>query len=112
VEMRLPPGYSSVASIKSLIESRYKIRSAATSLESLMEFGMAVVGSPATVRQRLTAIQQELGIGNLIAMLQVGTLPAELTDKNLRLFAAEVMPYLRDIGIDAPAAKQAVSAVA
>ena len=35
------------------------------------------------------------GVGNLIAMLQVATLPADLTEKNLRLFAAEVMPYLR-----------------
>ncbi len=28
-------------------------------------------------------------------MLQVATLPADLTEKNLRLFASDVMPYLR-----------------
>ena len=38
---------------------------------------------------------RELGVGNLIAMLQVATLPADLTEKNLRLFASDVMPYLR-----------------
>ena len=111
VEMRLPPGYSSVASIKTLIEQRYKIRSAATTLEALMDFGMVVCGSPATVRQRIAAIQKELGVGTLIAMLQVATLPADLTEKNLRLFAAEVMPFLRELGTDAPAEAKA-SAVA
>jgi hypothetical protein len=50
------------------------------------------------VRQRLAAIQQELGVGTLIAILQVATLPADLTEKNLRLFAAEVMPFLRELG--------------
>jgi hypothetical protein len=29
-------------------------------------------------------------------MLQMGTLPADLTEKNLRLFARDVMPYLRE----------------
>jgi len=102
LEMRLPPGYSSVASIKGLIETRYKIRSAATTIDSLIDLGMAVVGSPKTVRELLAQRQQELGIGYLIAMLQMGTLPAELTEKNLRLFAAEVMPHLRGLGEDAP----------
>ena len=56
---------------------------------------MVVVGSPATVRERLAGYPRELGVGNLIAMLQVATLPADLTEKNLRLFASDVMPYLR-----------------
>lgn len=102
IEMRLPPGYSSVASIKALLEQRYKIRAAATTIDSLVDLGMAVVGSPATVRERMAERQEQLGIGNLIAMLQMGTLPAELTEKNLRLFAAEVMPSLRDLGNDVP----------
>jgi hypothetical protein len=54
-----------------------------------------VAGSPATVRERLASYSRELGVGNLIAMLQVATLPADLTEKNLRLFASDVMPYLR-----------------
>ncbi|MDB5596104.1 MAG: class flavin-dependent oxidoreductase [Hyphomicrobiales bacterium] len=93
-EMRFPPGYSSIASTKSLIESKVLARANATSLEALMELGMVVCGSAATVRDRLNYLQGELGFGNLIAMLQVATLPAELTDKNLRLFASGVMPYL------------------
>ena len=36
-----------------------------------------------------------LGVGNVLALLQLGTLPADLTRRNMELFAAEVMPCLR-----------------
>jgi alkanesulfonate monooxygenase SsuD/methylene tetrahydromethanopterin reductase-like flavin-dependent oxidoreductase (luciferase family) len=96
LDMRLPPGYSSIASTKSLIEAKFALRANAMTIDSLIELGMVVAGSPITVRNRLSALQKELGIGHLIAMLQVATLPAELTEKNLRLFAAEVMPFLQN----------------
>ena len=96
LEMRLPPGYTSVASMKSLIESKFALRINAQTFESLLDLGMIVAGSPATVRQRLQECRRELGFGHLIAMLQVASLPAELTEKNLRLFAGEVMPSLRE----------------
>lgn len=96
LDMRLPPGYSSIASTKSLIEAKFALRANAMTIDSLLDLGMVVAGSPATVRDRLLALQQELGIGHLIAMLQVATLPAELTEKNLRLFASDVMPFLRN----------------
>ena len=94
IEMRMPPGYSSVASIKGLMESKFAIRSSAVTLESLMKVGMVVVGSPATVRDTLNSYQGELGFEILMAMLQIATLPADLTEKNLRLFAGDVMPHL------------------
>ena len=37
----------------------------------------------------------ELGFGKLLTMLQFGTLPAELTRRNMERFATEVMPHLR-----------------
>jgi hypothetical protein len=42
-------------------------------------------------------------VGHLLPMLQFGTLPADLTDTNMRTFAAEVMPYLRELTGSAPA---------
>jgi alkanesulfonate monooxygenase SsuD/methylene tetrahydromethanopterin reductase-like flavin-dependent oxidoreductase (luciferase family) len=95
IEMRLPPGYSSVASTKSLIQNKYAMRASAQTIDALVELGMVVVGSAATVREQLAHLSRELGVGNLIAMLQVATLPADLTEKNLRLFARDVMPFLR-----------------
>jgi glycine cleavage system pyridoxal-binding protein P len=47
------------------------------------------------VRQKLESYQKEIGFGHLLTMLQFGTLPAELTRKNMELFAASVMPHLR-----------------
>jgi len=103
LEMRLPPGYTSIASMKALIESKFALRVNAQTFDSLLDLGMIVAGSPATVRQRLEACRRELGFGHLIAMLQVANLPADLTEKNLRLFAAEVMPALRKEDAAAPA---------
>ncbi len=92
----MPPGYSSIASTKSLIESKFAYRMREMTADNLIELGMVVAGSAATVRERLSAYASDLGIGNLIAMLQIATLPADLTEKNLRLFAREVMPFLRE----------------
>jgi hypothetical protein len=56
---------------------------------------MCIYGSAKTVREKLLHHQQKMGIGNLIAMLQIATQPAEQTEKSMRLFASEVAPYLR-----------------
>ena len=55
----------------------------------------AVVGSPDTVYERLAETIGRLGTGNLLGLFQIGTLPADLTRRNLELFSAEVMPRLR-----------------
>ena len=56
---------------------------------------MVIFGSPTTVREKLMARRDKMGFGHLIAMLQISTQPAEQTEKSMRLFASEVMPYLR-----------------
>jgi hypothetical protein len=48
-----------------------------------------------------------MGFGHLFAMLQIATLSAELTEKNIRLFASEVMPHLHAHGTPAPVAASA-----
>jgi alkanesulfonate monooxygenase SsuD/methylene tetrahydromethanopterin reductase-like flavin-dependent oxidoreductase (luciferase family) len=96
-ETRLPPGYSSIASTKALIEQKFKIRSTDRPFEDYLDLGMVVVGSPKTVTQTLLARQKELGFGTLIAMLQIATQPANETDNSLRLFAGEVAPHLRAV---------------
>jgi alkanesulfonate monooxygenase SsuD/methylene tetrahydromethanopterin reductase-like flavin-dependent oxidoreductase (luciferase family) len=96
IEMRLPPGYSSIATTKALIESKYALRANTQTIDSLLDLGMIIAGSAVTVRQQLTEYARELGVANLIAMLQVATLPADLTEKNLRFFATQVMPFLRE----------------
>ena len=42
-------------------------------------------------------VSKQNGFGNLVTMLQFGTLPHDLT-KELELFSKEVMPKLRHLG--------------
>ena len=61
-----------------------------------------MVGSPATVRERLKAIAEETGLGTLIPNFSVGNVPPHLTRKSMELFAREVMPTLREVNVDEP----------
>ena len=85
------------------MEAKYKVREGYLSAAALIENGMFLCGSPSTVVERLEACQAEMGFGNIAPMLQFGTLPAELTEKNLRIFAAEVIPKVRHLGVSTPA---------
>lgn len=54
-----------------------------------------MIGSPETVARRLSAYVTELGIGTVLALLQFGSLPRDLTERSMRLFATEVVPAVR-----------------
>lgn len=81
------------------------LRHGSRTLETLIEDGIVVVGSGATVRDRLGEYCTYMGIGNLTAMMQFGSLPHELTVKNLHLFASAVMPSLRGLNATPVAAR-------
>ena len=94
LEMRLPPGYSSIASTKSLMTAKFQARANAT-IDKLIDQGIILCGSPKTIREQIIKNQREMGFGHLMAMLQIGAQPASMTDSSMRLFASEVMPYLK-----------------
>jgi alkanesulfonate monooxygenase SsuD/methylene tetrahydromethanopterin reductase-like flavin-dependent oxidoreductase (luciferase family) len=67
--------------------------------DDFQERGEIIVGDPAYVTARLEEAYEHVGgFDRLIALLQFGTLPDDLTRKNLELFADEVLPALRRIG--------------
>jgi alkanesulfonate monooxygenase SsuD/methylene tetrahydromethanopterin reductase-like flavin-dependent oxidoreductase (luciferase family) len=94
VQMLLPPGYTSMASMKKMLGARAGIGMKYQTLEDLMALGTVVVGTPATVRARIERMRERTGLGIFIPMLQVGTLDDEHTRRNMDLFAAEVMPRI------------------
>jgi alkanesulfonate monooxygenase SsuD/methylene tetrahydromethanopterin reductase-like flavin-dependent oxidoreductase (luciferase family) len=97
VEMLLPPGYTSMASMKAFFKNRGSGPGATkNTIDSLMTSGTVVVGSPKTVRAKIEEMRDKTGLGILLPMLQFGTMSDELARRNAELFAAEVMPKLRN----------------
>ncbi|KMM17106.1 LLM class flavin-dependent oxidoreductase [Synechococcus sp. GFB01] len=90
-----PPGYTSVRSLARINKALTRFMSNCRTREEIEEGSYAIVGSPATVREKLTEQIERLGIGNLLGLFQLGTLPADLTRRNMQLFAEEVLPALR-----------------
>ena len=99
-EILFPPGYLAMNSFKRVRQHKRSITGDQT-IEKMMELGIVIVGSPDTVRERILHCHRELGFANFIALLHFGTLPADLTEKNIRLFANEVMPVLHPVGDEA-----------
>lgn len=93
-EMLLPPGYLSLKSMMGVMQAKSAIGGQQT-IDTVMEKGMFICGSPETVRQKLAEYHGQIGFGHLLSLLQFGTLPAELTRKSMELYATEVIPYLR-----------------
>ena len=91
----LPPGYTSARSIAGINKALGQFLSTVKTREDVERGGYAIVGSPATVRDKLQDYARKLGVGNLLGLFQLGTLPADLTRKNMTLFAQEVMPHLQ-----------------
>ena len=103
-EMLLPPGYTSRASLKNMMAAKASLTQEMT-IEMAMEMGMIVCGSPATVRQRLEMHWQAMKFDNLLTMMHFGSLPADLTRRNMELFAQEVLPALQ--ALKSPSAQKA-----
>jgi len=102
LEMLLPPGYTSRESLKNVMKAKAQMFGDVT-LEQALELGLFVCGSPATVKKAFQDYWNEMRFGNLLVMCQFGTLPADLTRKNLELFAREVMPALKALKASANA---------
>lgn len=62
--------------------------------ESWEEMGMAIAGSPETVRAKITEQAEKLGLNYLIAYLFFGTMTMEEAMRSQQLFATEIMPHL------------------
>ena len=90
-EMLLPPGYMSIPSYKRVLKTKSSLVLTHT-VESLMERDVVIVGSPDTVRRKIADCHAEVGLGYLLGMFQIASLPGDLTLRSMELFAREVMP--------------------
>jgi hypothetical protein len=58
---------------------------------------MIIAGGPETVRDRLIDLSKRLRVGNLMLVMQLGSMPPELTKKSIDLFTSKVLPQLRGV---------------
>ncbi len=82
-----PPGYTSARSAAAIIKNRPLFLSEQKTWDDVERGVYAIVGSPATVRQKLEHWQKELGCGVVLTGCQTGTLSAELARKSMDLLA-------------------------
>ena len=98
------PGYAEPAAIEGMLRSTGPAgmlsRMKTATYAEIVDSQVAIVGSPATVADQIEAFVREFRIGNLLVMLQNGSMPRDLTEKNISLFAEEVLPRLRPIWDD------------
>jgi alkanesulfonate monooxygenase SsuD/methylene tetrahydromethanopterin reductase-like flavin-dependent oxidoreductase (luciferase family) len=98
-----PPGHqdypSMVNTIRNQVSQVNSVRSRIPQFKfrDFVDNQMVIAGSPATVREQLAESIRSLRVGNLMVLLQIGSMPHELTLKNIHLFCTEVLPYLRGI---------------
>ncbi|HMD91951.1 MAG TPA: LLM class flavin-dependent oxidoreductase [Trebonia sp.] len=101
MEMVNPPGYMSPGSLRGVLMTERKPFSA-LSYEELLAEGYVVVGSPAAVADRLGAMYDALGgYGQLIGLFAIGPSTHEQITRSSELFASDVMPALRSLGVPA-----------
>jgi alkanesulfonate monooxygenase SsuD/methylene tetrahydromethanopterin reductase-like flavin-dependent oxidoreductase (luciferase family) len=98
-EMVTPPGYMSPGSLRGVLASgMHGFRESA--YEDLLANGQAVVGSPAAVADRLGELHAELGgFGQLIGLFSIGPATHQQVMSSAELFAGEVIPTLRPLGL-------------
>ncbi len=105
-EFAAPPGHQDYRSLVNTLKKQFAtVRDMRDELpnfkfKDFVDKGFVIAGGPATVRDQLTQAIKELRVGNLMVLLHIGSMPHELTLKNIDLFSREVLPYVRDIWDD------------
>jgi alkanesulfonate monooxygenase SsuD/methylene tetrahydromethanopterin reductase-like flavin-dependent oxidoreductase (luciferase family) len=98
------PGYVDPRGVETLLRDPGDLGLAAelhhVTFGRLADARSVIAGSPTTVRDQIVELVEELRIGNLLVMLQMGGMPHDLTMKNIHLFAEAVMPQLRSVWDD------------
>ncbi|MDX2168810.1 MAG: LLM class flavin-dependent oxidoreductase [Deltaproteobacteria bacterium] len=89
-----PPGYLSEDTLRRFLLAGVKPPSE-LSFEELERDGYILVGSPATVRDRLKEIERDLGIGVFVGCGRIGDMSHAKATRSAALFARQVMPHFR-----------------
>ena len=95
-----PPGYRTRETIKAGLLSqtgRFDETPSLTTWKDLLNQGNIIAGTPSQVTEQLEQVINDLHIGHLMILNQIGSMPHELTMENIRRTAQDVVPNLRHI---------------
>lgn len=92
----IPPGYTSERSWLAIIESAGTFMESVQTWDEIEKGEYAIVGGPETVAEKLSRYIRELGVGVLLGLFQLGSMPHGQAVDNMRRFAEAVLPRLRE----------------
>ena len=96
-----PPGYVDIATNVLALKGAFAGRSAAMrarGMEFLREEGIMCYGTPDQVAKQIKTIYERVGgFDHLLMMMQAGYMNNKRTLANIRMFAKEVMPQIKDL---------------
>jgi alkanesulfonate monooxygenase SsuD/methylene tetrahydromethanopterin reductase-like flavin-dependent oxidoreductase (luciferase family) len=94
LEMLLPPGYTSAESMKRIRASRTNLKP--QTAEDLVKMGVVIVGSPNTVREKLSEYQELAKFNTSLTKTQFGTMSVAQARENTAAVAETVLDYFKD----------------
>jgi alkanesulfonate monooxygenase SsuD/methylene tetrahydromethanopterin reductase-like flavin-dependent oxidoreductase (luciferase family) len=105
-QFRNPPGYVPVSFNVNALKGTYTGRTDAVrtqGMDYLREQGVLIYGTPDQVVKQIERLQELLGgFRHLLMMQQAGFLSHERTVRSMTLFAKEVYPRVKHLGVNVP----------
>ncbi|HEY7445153.1 MAG TPA: hypothetical protein VH701_22185, partial [Vicinamibacterales bacterium] len=108
--LHIDRGFADVAGYRSLRSLELSLRGGRPSSSAMfsgnqgwqdyLRQGNIIAGSVERVTEQLRDLITNLRIGHLMVLIQFGNMSKEVTNKNTRLFAEQVIPNLRDLWDD------------
>ena len=74
-----------------------KFKDRPTDMETLVDAGYVIIGSPDEVAEQLREVATNLNVGNLMLLLQYGNMNKATAKHNTKLFAEQVAPKMRGL---------------
>ena len=105
-EFQAAPGYQDYKSLVTRVKQLSGGRAEQTGqwkdwkFKDFVDNQYVISGGPASVVDQLKDAVKRLRVGNLMVLLHIGSMPHELTLKNIELFSKEVLPHVHDMWDD------------
>src|SRR5215212_3674610 len=93
-----PPGYTPYKEMARQLKAGAG-RPYGDTFETLREKGILLCGTPDVMIERIKHLHERCDVGHLLMMNQAGFMPGESVRKSLSLFAKEVYPAIRELGV-------------